>query len=440
MAALPLAGLLALAAWGDRAPDSPAGHAAADAVTVVFSTEQNGYLTPCGCSKPMLGGLPRRAGFLRKLGAVGAEVRVDDGDLTEAMGRQDEMKAETLVEMLGGLDYDAVALGEKDFRLGMPFLRALQERFKGAMLCANAIGPDGNPLFKEITLLRRQAGGKPVRIVIAGLLSEQFTDAVTAAEPGARVEAPAASLERLRGRMMDSDMRILLYHGPMEEAAEIARQFPALAMIVCAHEGDHPVDAKKVGSTVLVCSGQDGKYVGQATLARSQAWKNPSVRYTALGPEFEEDRAILAIQAAYLKRVEAEDLLGKVPQSPTLNGDAYAGTETCAPCHAEAYRIWKASGHAHALQTLETVKHNRDPECVTCHVVGLDRQSGFVSPEKTPGLAHVGCENCHGAAAKHVADPKTPLAKVGAEGCLGCHNPQNSPRFQFDKYWPKIRH
>src|SRR5262245_11263227 len=101
VALLASAALLALAAWGAGGQGGgKASKPPEDAVTVVFSTEQNGYLTPCGCSKPMLGGLPRRAGFLHQLPAGARPVHVENGDLTEAGGRQDELKAETLVEML----------------------------------------------------------------------------------------------------------------------------------------------------------------------------------------------------------------------------------------------------------------------------------------------------------------------------------------------------
>ena len=49
---------------------------------------------------------------------------------------------------------------------------------------------------------------------------------------------------------------------------------------------------------------------------------------------------------------------------------------------------------------------NFDPECVVCHSVGFEYQSGFVDEKKTPLLKHVGCENCHGPGSGHVDAPK----------------------------------
>jgi hypothetical protein len=438
-ALLPLC-LLALAAPGENRQagagrtDKPARRP----LMVAFSTETNGYLTPCGCSSPMLGGFPRRAGYLGALARQAALVRVDNGDLTEALGRQDELKAETLVDMFNRLRYDALNIGEKDFRLGLPYLQSLQGRFKGALLCANARKADGAPLFGEYVVVNREVAGKPARVLIAGMLSDQFAPQVTALNLDVSLEAPSAALERLRAVIAArGDIRVLLYHGPKAEAEQIARQFPIFHLIVCAHEGDHPLDTTRTGGAALVGNGQDGKYMGRAKFTGTFA----DVEYTPLGPDFKDDPAIVQIKAAYLERVTAEDLLGKVPRGPTLNGDTFAGSAACEGCHVEASRIWKASGHAHALQTLADVREDKDPECVTCHVVGLARQSGFISREKTPQLANVGCESCHGAATRHTKDPtKVSLPKAGSASCVGCHNPQNSPKFDFDTYWSHIKH
>ena len=46
-------------------------------------------------------------------------------------------------------------------------------------------------------------------------------------------------------------------------------------------------------------------------------------------------------------------------------------------CHSEAYQIWQKSRHAHAYETLEKVGKNFDAECVSCHVVGLDKKEAL---------------------------------------------------------------
>jgi hypothetical protein len=111
------------------------------------------------------------------------------------------------------------------------------------------------------------------------------------------------------------------------------------------------------------------------------------------------------------------------------------------PCHAEDYRIWQRTAHAKAMQTLIDEKHDKDPECVVCHVVGLEFEGGFQSMQKTPTLKDVGCESCHGPARKHVQDPENHrLGKAGEKSCMSCHVPAHSPGFDFETYWKKIEH
>jgi hypothetical protein len=88
-ALLLLAGAVSLA----LAQETPKNRGAAAAgvaakLRVVLSTEQNGYITPCGCSKPMLGGMPRRATYIQSLPTPETLLKVDNGDLTPALGRQ----------------------------------------------------------------------------------------------------------------------------------------------------------------------------------------------------------------------------------------------------------------------------------------------------------------------------------------------------------------
>lgn len=437
--------LLPLCLIAVRLPGAMPGHSSKvsgqPALSILFSSEQNGYLTPCGCSKPMMGGMPRLATYLHAVASRGIPVKVQNGDLTLAAGRQDELKAETLVGMFSALKYDAINLGEKDFRLGIPYLKNLQGRFSGTFLSANTLGADGKSVFAPYTVLKRNLAGHPTRVVIVGVVSDQFAGEISSSDGAPQIEAPAAALRRLRNELLGAgEVRALLFHGPRVEATAIAHQFPIFNVIVFGHEGDHPEPAVHLGSTVLVCAGQDGKYIGNIHLQPRPPWTPIRTDFVALGPQLPEDQMMLLLKRAYLDRVDMEDLLAQVPRRPTENGDSFAGSAACASCHAAAYHIWKDSLHARALQTLADEGENKDPQCVVCHVVGLDRVSGFVSPQQTPHLQDVGCEDCHGAARRHVQNPAVKLPTVDALTCVRCHTAEQSPNFEFKTFWPKIRH
>ncbi|HEX5471508.1 MAG TPA: cytochrome c family protein, partial [Lacipirellulaceae bacterium] len=157
----------------------------------------------------------------------------------------------------------------------------------------------------------------------------------------------------------------------------------------------------------------------------------------------------------------------------------FAGSKACADCHTHATEVFEKTPHAHATETLVKLNppRNFDPECVSCHVTGWDPQkffpyvSGYVGLKETPNLAGNGCENCHGPAARHVAAESGEIEVTDAqkeelraalrlkilpnEGnktgqvykdgsvvdmCMRCHDLPNSPEFDFQKYWPKVKH
>ncbi|MHA2620552.1 MAG: cytochrome c family protein [bacterium JZ-2024 1] len=137
----------------------------------------------------------------------------------------------------------------------------------------------------------------------------------------------------------------------------------------------------------------------------------------------------------------------------------YKGPAACKMCHggkgiaAGAYESWESSRMAKAMESLKPGKfveekkkvgldpekdYTNDPDCLSCHTTGYGKPSGFVSLEKTPGLAGVTCEACHGPASlwmtKHFAKNTNleEMRKLGMvypgtiKDCQTCHN-EKSP-------------
>jgi hypothetical protein len=113
----------------------------------------------------------------------------------------------------------------------------------------------------------------------------------------------------------------------------------------------------------------------------------------------------------------------------------YAGFQSCAECHEPILNTVKLTRHASAFTNalFEADGGQTNRSCLACHTVGFDLKTGFVSQKKTPHLAGVQCENCHGPAANHAAnsdDPAVrPRAEVASQVCGGCHNDAYHPTF-----------
>lgn len=117
---------------------------------------------------------------------------------------------------------------------------------------------------------------------------------------------------------------------------------------------------------------------------------------------------------------------------------AYVGSKTCAECHAEQYDNFKNySKKAHSWDSLQSMRSNLKPaefqKCFECHTTGYGKPGGFVSFEKTPELADVGCETCHGPGKTHAefGDPAEITRLPDQESCTVCHSEDRIGDFGF---------
>ena len=114
----------------------------------------------------------------------------------------------------------------------------------------------------------------------------------------------------------------------------------------------------------------------------------------------------------------------------------YVGSQACAECHPAIHATELKTGHAAAFTNAQFVAEGGQTNryCLACHTVGYGLPTGFVSLSKTPRLAGVQCENCHGPAAKHAANPDDPIAvprvELAATVCGGCHTGSQHPTYE----------
>jgi hypothetical protein len=392
--------------------------------TLAIGGDADGYLSPCGCTAPMTGGVRRRATAIRKLEPHTHVVVIDTGGLGGAPGRQGELKAETAAQIAASIDAAAVHLTERDAALGPGSVASITRLAEGRVVSTSV--PEG-----AVENVRPFNERGPFLIGGASALPEVLSRALGVA---ARTPAEAATslVQAARARRKSP---VLMFSGSHEAAADLARTVPGLGVIVYRASGDPPRLAERVGQTLLITPGERGKHVVRLSYDGKAYGGYVPIK---LGPEFADDKDANRLYRTYLSRVDRANLLDRVPRLPS---DPFAGTEACGKCHGKALEVWHGTKHTKALTTLEHDGHGRDPDCVGCHVVGLGHQGGFTSREATPDLAAVGCESCHGPGANHAKSPmKFQMPKIGEAACASCHTAEQSPNFNFLTYWRKIAH
>ncbi len=127
-----------------------------------------------------------------------------------------------------------------------------------------------------------------------------------------------------------------------------------------------------------------------------------------------------------------------------LDPEGFSGNDVCAVCHPAETATWEFTDHSAAFDSLVTLGVDRDPECVSCHVVGFEKSGGYSLGEREAHLENVGCESCHGRGGGHLET--TPEAKAEPQPsdyrrfCKECHNPKHSLGFDYESFLGKISH
>ena len=365
---LPLA-CLSLLGFGMSKPSE-------ESIYVIVTGGARGSLAPCGCTKPMTGGLKRMANMVRELKTrYNGAIWIDAGDITNAPGRQSELKVETYAQVMGELGVDVYAITPSERALGEGIILSMKSLAKGIPL---------DPTERDSASVK----GLKIAVDIPGL--------------------------------PHSEADIIISRDPNHRDLNATTIFPSGG-------------AAQANGTLV----SPGEALRGLVLLRFLGGELKESRAIPLEPRVADDAQATRAYNSYLNRLNAERLAEKVLRT---DKGRFAGSSSCTKCHPTAAKVHFKSAHSHAMETLKSVKHDNDPDCISCHSVGFEAKGGY-SPLQPKKFAEVGCESCHGASADHAAKPKQfKLQKVGEKKCLSCHTTRTSPAFNFAKNWTKIKH
>ncbi|WP_369864081.1 5'-nucleotidase [Archangium sp. Cb G35] len=242
-----------------------AGAAPGKAV-LLFTGDNRGEISHCGCGQLPAGGLARRKTILSRERAKGEPVLVLDAGnalfkTPEPEGEPGAReRAELLLEQMDALGTSAMAVGARDLVLGTDFLKQATRKSKMKVLSANLVDAKGKPLFTASTVVK--VGQLAFGVV--GLSPEgEVRPGVTGRPP-----APVALAEARRLREKERvDVVVVLAALPLESAQALAREVgDAVDFVVQSHEGRLPGTAQRPGHATLVPSGERGRQLGRLEL------------------------------------------------------------------------------------------------------------------------------------------------------------------------------
>jgi 2',3'-cyclic-nucleotide 2'-phosphodiesterase (5'-nucleotidase family) len=302
------------------------------------------------------------------------------------------------------------------------------------------------------TTLKRGQPGKKYKIGIIGLTQGKpvspTVDEYDVA--GFHIDDPFIAAKRILPDLKKQvDFVVALAYMPQDKAQLLATQNSEIDAVIGARQMSNTGEVQHFNRATLTYAYSQTKYLGELRVYLSNDGKieNQTNRYVALDDSVPDDPAAAEVvasahteftneQSKTAQQVQAS----ATPMTLLSTASPYAGVDECAKCHQQEYDIWKNTGHAHAMATLEKRNQQLDQGCVKCHVVGYE-QGGFQAVYSTPQFANVQCESCHGPGKAHVDNPAKGYGFMSVPvGCMQCHTQNNSPDFNFALYYPKIKH
>jgi len=389
----------------------PAGSSVqhADGIVLFFTGSELGALKPCGCSGGQLGGLEKRRSVFGRV-REGRRLVVDTGGLIAGDREQDLIKFRILFEAYGLLGYDLVHLTARDMEIAASL--NLQTDAERPFDTIGAAAGRPRLFVKEFNTARGKFA------VNVGALDLQQDRIQQARELFGDVE----SAETL-------NILILSNHGEISVQNLLAAAPRTVDCIIYPLESDEPQLLSKPGERPLIFSvGRFGRHICRLNVDLADPTGQIALQFqdVPVVANLPDDAVLAQLYRYYQQLVKESRLLENYPRLPLSDDLTYVGSKTCEKCHEYEYGRWATKGHADAFATLERVGADYDPECVVCHVVGMEYTSGFVTSESTPQLKNVGCENCHGPGSEHVSSFGEAKTTVPQMTCIECHTPEHS--------------
>ena len=438
-------------------PAQPAQYTAADpnaGFTLFISGNWLGKLEPCGCTEKQLGGIDRLTAVLSTVPPE-RKLLIDSGPLIEQDTRQSQLKLETFLRSFQHHRYDAIALTGLEIRLLAETL-GLDPNAYPPVICTTM--PD-KPRTKLSIVAHYQktlrSGGRRLDCLVMAVPDPREAASLAKAK-GFQLASPIAAVKAvltekgINPEKASKNMLVVVMltaaNGPL--TVELAH-LPAVDILVTPGYTDEPEKCPRPDEKLLhITTGKLGKYLTRIDIVAlpDSEREKLTVKPIAIEDTIARDPAVIKLLADYQQRMEVEDLIADETQSHRQgleDENRFIGSGACAQsdCHEDIYTNWQDFKHAHAMETLIKAEHQFDPECVTCHSVGMQYETGYRSMETTPDLANVGCEMCHGPGANHAADEYAEYRDIFTQ-CETCHDYENSPKFDGsrEEYFQKIKH
>lgn len=283
-------------------------------IDIYYTSSLNGNLDGCECKGNPRSGLVKRAVFLREIDR-NKSLLLEAGDIFDVY--EDKLLSEYILESYQDLGYDAIAIGDQEFSNGSIFL--IEKIHKNLFLNNNLSIRNNGGIFKQISdkplIISRQG----INItVLSAIDPEVFRFYPEKLINSIKIEDPAYTIQEFfrNPEVEDVDLRVLLFHGSIKIARELASTIPALDIIIVGHE-QQIADGEMIGNTVIVSPGGEGNMLGHLKVLFDNSGLNFHNNFISFDYMNDPDDEIIRVRIDEYTQIMKERLNGlSVPIPP----------------------------------------------------------------------------------------------------------------------------
>lgn len=411
-------------------------------LTIVVSGDTAGWITPCGCTANQSGGLERRATLLKSLGPPDRVVYLDVGGSTAGKSEYQQVKLQSILRGNQLMGLEVHNIGAPETELSPESLVKIGTGADCQWLSANLQPAKDHAATQASISSHRVVLRNGVRILITGVVDPGLVK-----NPQWKAKDASASVLSIVEKVK-ADITVVLAYMDEPNLRSLAESLPEVDFMVGGPTGQM-LAPSNVGPVTIMSATNKGKFLARTEWEKKgKVWKPTKRGAIEVSSTLDRNPQQSQNLDQYLSDLADRDfssiesgLVGSSGPTGSHSPDyQIAGTHVCTECHKLSDQSWHASKHSHAWQTLVDKRSQVDPSCQQCHTTGYGVPGGFLQVARSSPLVNVGCESCHGPSNSHALNPKMKTTYLAREQCVRCHDHENSPEFDYAKYWSKIAH
>jgi 2',3'-cyclic-nucleotide 2'-phosphodiesterase (5'-nucleotidase family) len=303
------------------APDEPIS------ITILHVNDLHGALHPKQDDGGERGGAANLVGLVerKRAAAPGPVLLLDAGDALQGTYVSNSNYGQAVVEIMNAARVDALTLGNHEFDWGPDVLQARAREASFPFLAANLETASGQ--MPEGVLPYTVVDTGMAKVGILGLTYHNLSTIVLAsAIEGLRSLPPAETVRKYLPELEQAcDLIVVLSHLGLEGDAVLAREVPALPIIVGAHSHKVLHSGQRIGNTWIVQAGAYGQYLGQLTVHVDR--KTTRVAYA------DAEARVIQVTDAGAPSAQVEAIVDKWSEEAQETGSRVIG-ETAVPLRA----------------------------------------------------------------------------------------------------------